>query len=165
MNQFKVVPMPEAVAERIRTTLQDDFGHQLQEVKLKSRALCRLCLQDGDMNVQKHILFSYMPVERNTNPYAEVGPVYVHDSCKEYSEKDVIPPDLKKRKYLTVRGYNTGQWLVAGVMCEGEKVEECIRRMFENTDVQYLHISDAMTGCFFVKVARDENRVSAVSEG
>ena len=154
MNRFRVTPLPQTVADHIRATMKDNFGHELTKVKLASRALCRFCLHDGNPDVQKHILFSYMPVEQDKNPYAEVGPVYIHDTCDQYKNTSVFPPDLKKRQYLTVRGYDAEQMLVAGVMSEGAAVEDAIDKLFDNKIIQYLHIGDATTGCYFLKVER-----------
>jgi hypothetical protein len=71
-----------------------------------------------------------------------------------HTRTPVFPPDLKKRKYLTVRGYSSDQILLAGDMSEGVFVEESIDRLFENSSIRYLHIGDATTGCYFPKVER-----------
>lgn len=154
MKKFKIVPISKEVVQKITSLLADDFGHKLSPVKLKSRALCRHSLSDGDINSnQEHILFSYMPVY-DLNPYSEVGPVYIIKGSAEYLDIYVFPPDLKKREFLTVRGYTKEQILTSGQMSKGEAIENVIELFFENELLDYILISDATSGCFFVKIAR-----------
>jgi hypothetical protein len=154
MKSFKVIPLAKEIVEKIQMNLEDGFGHKLTPVKLSSRALCRYSLSDGDTGSdQKHILFSYMPV-KDINPYSEVGPVYIIANSSAYEDIYVFPPDLKKRKFLTLRGYSSAQLLIAGEMSEGHKAEEILEIMFKNPDVEYILVSDASSGCFFVKIER-----------
>ena len=153
MRKFKIIPLSTDVAEKIRVSMKDDFGHALSYKTISGRALCRYCLGDGEPHHQ-HILFSYMPFEENKNPYSEIGPVYIHDKCKQYAAANVFPTDLGKRKYLQGRGYDSSQNLIAGDLVEGQKVEDMIDRMFEDPRVDYLHIRDGMTGCYFLKIER-----------
>lgn len=132
--------------------MHDDYGHELA-LTTPGRALCRLCLADGGPH-QKHILFSYRPFDENKNPYSEVGPVYVHDNCERYGDLNAFPPDLKKRKYLQVRGYDARQCLIAADLAEGSEVEGTIDKLFEDPRVEYLHIRDGLTGCYFMKIER-----------
>lgn len=63
--------------------------------------------------------------------------------------------DTNSQKQTSPQGhYDAEQILVAGVMSEGAAVEEAIDRLFDNKIVKYLHIGDATTGCYFVKVER-----------
>lgn len=153
MKKFKIIPLTTSVAEKIRTTMQDDHGHSLIAKTINGRGLCRLCLADG-APPQQHILFSYMPVQEDKNPYTEVGPVYIHDQCEQYRDVYALPPAMSSRKYLTVRGYDEGQFMVGGKMAEGERLEDAIDTLFNNPSIEYIHVSDASTGCYFFKVVR-----------
>ena len=152
MNRFKIIPITTEYAEKIRSSMRDDFGHELHTTSLTGRALCRFCLADGGPE-HKHILFSYMPVE-NLNPYAEVGPVYIHNECEQYADVFTIPQDLTTRKYLTVRGYNAEQNLIKGYMAKGDKIVETLDKLFENAEVESIRINDASSGCYFLKLVR-----------
>lgn len=153
MKKFKIIPLSKEYAEKIRNAMVDDYGHPLKAVTLKSRALCRYCLSDG-VPAMPHILFSYQPVAEDKNPYTETGPVFIHDHCEQYKEVHVFPPDLKTRKYLTIRGYDINQWMVAGIMSPGEEAEITIEKLFKNPEVEYVHVGDASTGCYFLKMVR-----------
>ena len=152
MSKFKIIPITKEYAQKIRSSMKDDFGHKLHTASLSGRALCRFCLADGGAE-QKHILFSYLPV-KNINPYAEVGPVYIHDNCEQYLEVYGVPHDLTTRKFLTIRGYSAGQNLIKGYMAKGNEIVETIDKLFENAEVESIHINDASSGCFFLKIVR-----------
>ena len=150
---YKLFAIDPGVATRIRSTLKDSYGHNLKEIVLKHRALCRHCLSDGELS-SPQILFSYSPFAENKTPYAEVGPVFIHVDCAPYDEGQGFPSDLKTRAHLTVRGYDERQMLLAGEMCKGLDVEDCIARMFQKDGISTVHISDASTGCFFLKAVK-----------
>ena len=153
MSRFKIIPITKEYAKKIRSCMRDDFGHELHTVSVTGRALCRFCLADGGPE-HKHILFSYMPVE-NINPYVESGPVYIHEECEQYVDVYTLPHDLTTRKYLTVRGYSAEQNLIKGYMAEGENVVETIHKLFENAAIESIHINDASSGCYFLKIVRE----------
>ena len=152
MSKFKIIPIAKEYAEKIRSSMKDDFGHELHSTSPTGRVLCRFCLSDGGPE-HKHILFSYSPVE-NINPYAEVGPVYIHDDCEKYVDVYAVPHDLTTRKYLTIRGYSAEQNLIKGYMAKGNEIEETIYKLFDNTEVESIHINDASSGCYFLKIVR-----------
>ena len=153
MSKFKIIPISKAYAEKIRSGMKDDFGHELHSTKLSGRALCRFCLADGGPE-HKHILFSYLPVE-NTNPYAEVGPVFIHENCEQYQDVYSVPHDLTTRRYLTVRGYSAEHNLIKGYMTSGNDIVETIHKLFRHAEVESIHINDASSGCYFLKLARE----------
>ena len=150
---YRIIPIDKQVASQIRETLRDNYGHKLKEAVLSHRALCRYCLADGDLR-ETQILFSYSPFYENKTPYAEVGPVFIHAECKQYDSRNGFPQDLKTRNYLTVRGYSNDQLLISGEMCKGEGIEATIERMFQQSRVDYIHINDARSGCFFMKLLK-----------
>jgi hypothetical protein len=153
MKKFEMIPLTKEYAEKIRTAMVDDHGHPLKAITLKSRALCRYCLSDGLPGMQ-HILFSYRPMADDKNPYTETGPVFIHDHCEQYKDIHVFPPAIKTRKHLTIRSYDSNQWLLSGIMSSGEEAESAIEKLFENPGTAYVHVGDASTGCFFLEVVR-----------
>ena len=155
MKSIKYCPIPSSYVQQMRTSMQDETGHNLVPRVLKHRALCRHCLSDGSLELPQ-ILFSYRPFRENANPYAETGPVFVHEHCEAYANDSVFPPDIRTRKFLTVRAYSSRQWMLSGHLVEGEKAEEKVEELFKNPEVAFVHINDASTGCFFVEAMLKE---------
>lgn len=106
------LPIPLEIAQEARRTRRDRFGHQLAVTR--TIAPCRLCLRIPN-EPEDVILLSYRPL-RDTGPYAEVGPIFIHaQDCRPYAELDKFPDDFLTRP-LVVRGYgHHGQIVDAAV--------------------------------------------------
>ena len=92
------VPIPDEIASEARRTLQDRFGHQLAVAR--NQGPCRSCLRISKAP-EDLILLSYQPLP-DTNPYAEIGPIFIHaHECTPYDSPD-FPADFIERE-LVVR--------------------------------------------------------------
>lgn len=160
MANFKVFPIPDSVAQRIRETRLDDFGHHLPiSVATESdTGPCRSCLKvfvPGD----GRILFSYAPNQCD-HPYNEIGPVYIHEQpCLPYNDHKSFPPELRTRRPMTLRCYAVdgtmiGAELVGTELAGGRTVEEVIETLFEQSEIKYLHARTASVGCYIARVER-----------
>lgn len=145
--------MPTPAAERVRTSLRDDFGNALSPQIDDGTGPCRHCL-DVAAPGDRLILFSYRPFEQ-PSLYQEVGPVFVHaDGCTQYSPQNEAPPYFLTRPLL-LRPYTANhhiqgsqRWVDAG------DLEGAAREMLGNPDVQYLHARSQLRGCYMFRVER-----------
>src|SRR5512132_790849 len=120
MSNFRVFPIPNSVARRIREKRIDDFGHHLS-VSVASESdtgPCRSCLTVF-VPGEGRLLFSYTPNQYD-HPYNEIGPIYIHEKdCQPYTDYEIFPPELRTRRSLTLRCYAND-----GRMVDGELVGE-----------------------------------------
>jgi len=66
---------------------------------------------------------------------------------------DVVPESMRNR-LLSLRAFDaTGMMLDADVV-EGDGVEALIDRMFEDTNVAYIHAHNARRGCYAARIDR-----------
>lgn len=155
MFNYKVFPIPNSVAARIREVRVDDFGHQLSlsPATESDSGPCRSCLtvfRPGE----GRILFSYGPNQHN-HPYNEVGPIYIHEkACKPYADHEAFPAELKTRRPLVLRCYDDNGILVGGELVGERPVEDVIRDLFEKCNVKYLHARTATVGCYIARIER-----------
>ena len=109
MSQFKIIPMSATVAERIRTTRQDDFGNDVLDQVTTGYGPCRLTLKAFKPGVDRRLLFSYSPFEQE-GLYAEKGPVFISDAhMAPYADVHRFPPEIKADPVnfsLSLSGYN-----------------------------------------------------------
>ncbi len=92
------LPIPDEIAALARETLRDGFGHQLHVER--NQAPCRSCLRISKAPGVL-ILLSYQPLP-DTNPYAEIGPIFIHAyACDPYRSRE-FPADFLERE-LVVR--------------------------------------------------------------
>ncbi|QTN21442.1 DUF1203 domain-containing protein [Rhizobacter sp. AJA081-3] len=114
---------------------------------------CRHCLQliaEGD----DKLVLAYRPFSR-LQPYAEVGPIFLHQrACKRY-EAEGLPVWFAYLQPALIRGYGHDDWIryeTGNVVAGSELGAEC-ERILSNPDVAYVHIRSKYN-CFQCRVDR-----------
>ncbi|HVV55064.1 MAG TPA: DUF1203 domain-containing protein [Mucilaginibacter sp.] len=158
MNNFKIVPLPKELAQRIRETRQDDFGHQVIEQVATGSGPCRVSLRPFEKGVDKRLLFTHSPFDID-NPYCQPGPVFINaDDVEEYSDIYRFPPEIKANKTsfpLSLIGYNKEQMMVLSRLVGDNDVDEMITEIFEtNNHVEYLHARNSQACCYICRIER-----------
>ena len=158
MASFKVFPIPNSVARRIRDTRLDDLGHHLHvsAATKNENGPCRSCLKVF-VPGERRILFSYAPNQCD-HPYNEMGPIYIHEQrCHPYTDHSSFPPELRTRRPMTLRCYAAHGTMIGAELvglAAGRPVEEAIETLFEQSEIKYLHARTASVGCFIPRVER-----------
>ena len=116
---------------------------------------CRHCLQPIAPGESKLIL-AYRPFDK-LQPYAEVGPIFLHErDCPRY-ESDHLPGWFQYLQPALVRGYGHDDWIryeTASVL-PGEELEEACKTILADPQVAYVHIRSKYN-CFQCRVDRAE---------
>ena len=148
-EDMKYTPIPQDVAEQARQTLHDGFGHQLRIER--NQGPCRVCL-GFSKEPEDLILLSYQPLA-DTNPYAEIGPIFIHPhKCAPYGSR-AFPAAFLDRE-LVVRAYDAdGRITDATVAAPGE-AQAASAAFLANTDVAEVHVRSRSYTCFLFKVER-----------
>ena len=114
---------------------------------------CRHCLgliADGE---QKLVL-GYRPFSR-PQPYAEVGPIFLHaKECERY-ESDSLPTWFRHLQPAVIRGYGHDDWIryETGTVVPGEQLATACEEILSNSEVAYVHIRSKYN-CFQCRVDR-----------
>ena len=148
-KDMKYTPIPQEVAEQARKTLRDGFGHQLRVER--NQGPCRLCL-GFSKEPEDLILLSYQPLA-DTNPYAEVGPIFIHPhNCMPYGSHE-FPADFLDRE-LVVRAYDAdGRISDATVAAPGE-AQAASAAFLTDEKIAEVHVRSRSYTCFLFKVER-----------
>lgn len=155
MSNFRVFPIPNSVASRIREDRVDEFGHRLSVsvATANDTGPCRSCLTVF-VPGEGRLLFSYAPNPYD-HPYNEIGPIYIHEiECRPYTDHENFPPELRTRRPLVLRCYDDDGMMVGGQLVGERPVEEVIDSMFDKSEVKYLHARTASVGCYIARVER-----------
>ncbi|WP_341891380.1 DUF1203 domain-containing protein [Variovorax sp. YR752] len=114
---------------------------------------CRHCLQliaeSDDM-----LVLAYRPFD-GTHPYAEVGPIFLHQhACPRY-EADRLPAWFAHLQPALVRGYAPDDWIryETGDVVAGSELFASCERILSSVDVAYVHIRSKYN-CFQCRVDR-----------
>jgi hypothetical protein len=158
MSKFKIVPISKAYAQKIRSTMADDFGHKITEKVAAGSGPCRVSLKPFKKGVDKRLLLTHSPFEID-NAYNQPGPVFINsDEVEEYADVYRFPPEIKadrKSFPLSLIGYDVDQQMVFTKLVGDADVDELIGEIFDHhADVEYLHARNAQACCFICKIER-----------
>ena len=159
MKQFKIVPLSEEYANKIRQANKDDFGHPVVEQVATGKGPCRVSLRPFKVGEDARLLISHSPFSVD-NAYNQPGPVFIHKKEVE-AYKDIyrFPPELKADKksfHLTLIGYNKEQIMIYTKMVgENDDVDLLIPEIFKGQpEIDYLHARSSEACCFICKIER-----------
>jgi len=158
MNKFKIIPISKNYAERIRSTMRDDFGHDVIEQTATGLGPCRVSLKPFKKGVDKRLLLTHSPFKID-NAFDQPGPVFINaEEVEEYTDVYRFPPEIKADKkhfHLTLIGYDKNQMMVYTRLVGDNDVDEMIIKIFEeHPEVLYLHARSAEACCYICKIER-----------
>ena len=149
-DSFRISPLPRELTSRIRREMKDDFGHTLAVRRDSSRHQCRACLQLTEPQ-EGFILLAYSPFTSD-QPYAEVGPIFIHErECRPYEDTREYPSEFP-REAVVLRAYNERDEIEDAGFVGERPVEKAIASLFENPRVSYLHARNSTYGCFMFRI-------------
>ncbi|RYE07741.1 MAG: DUF1203 domain-containing protein [Hyphomicrobiales bacterium] len=148
--------MPSELAARYRAGEADANG-QAPERRISDGdgVPCRHCLG----NVAKgdaYLTLAYRPFPA-PQPYAEVGPVFLHaDACPAHDPARGLPERERRGSGRILRGYGADDRIVygTGMVLANADIEEAAMKLFERGDVAYLHLRSAANNCFTLRIDR-----------
>jgi hypothetical protein len=147
---LQYVPIPLEIAQEARRTRRDAFGHDIEVYR--DTGPCRVCLRIST-SPENLLLLSYQPLP-DRNPYAEVGPIFIHEhECVPYNSLDAFPEDFASRE-LVLRAYDgNGRIFDAAVAPSGEGARVATE-FLTNAAVHEVHVRHTSYTCFDFKIVR-----------
>ncbi len=107
---------------------------------------CRVSLEDAQIG-EEVILLNYQH-HKTKSPYRGNGPIFVRKNAKTVKLDVNEIPEMLLRRLLSLRGFDQDGILLDASVVEGSHLKEQMIRMFENADIQYIHIHNAKPGCY-----------------
>jgi Protein of unknown function (DUF1203) len=154
---FRVDAIPAAELDRIRANGLDDFGNPLtpRVVRHSGGTPPRCCLREADAG-ERVVLIAYRPSDVG-GPYAEVGPVFVHERrCDGYAAAGRYPEGFRHRQQL-LRAYDERGRQVENVIVDGVRAEFAIDDLLGRQDVAFVHSRNVLAGCYMFAITRDRS--------
>jgi hypothetical protein len=158
MKKFKIIPLSEAYAASIRTSMKDEFGHEVMEQLATGMGPCRVSLQPFAVGEDTRLLFSYSPFAID-NVFNQPGPVFIYKKEVEaYADIHRFPPAIKADNInfpLSLIGYSDDQRMVFTRLVGDDDVDMLILEIFDKyPGVAYLHARNAEACCFICRIER-----------
>ena len=113
---------------------------------------CRVSLEDAEIG-EEVILLPYQHHKTNS-PYQSSGPIFVRKIAKSSIYEINEIPKMFNHRLLSLRGYDKNAIMKDASVIEGNNLKEQIFKIFENDDIQYIHIHNAKPGCYNCLVER-----------
>ncbi len=156
MRNFKIIPLSEEFATKIRREKKDDYGLEVIEQLATGKGPCRISLKPFETGEDIRLLFRHSPFEIE-NAFDQPGPIFINKkSVKAYDDIYNFPPEIKKDKEnfpLSLIGYSNDQKMVFTQLVGDSDVEDLIEDIFNTNDkVAYLHARNSEACCFICKI-------------
>jgi len=158
MSTFKIIPLSEAYAQKIRKLMKDDFGHDVLEQVATGKGPCRVSLKPFDIGGDIRMVLSHSPFVVD-NAFNQPGPIFIHKKEVEaYRDVNRFPPEIKADKHnfpLSLIGYNKEQEMIFTKLVGDADIDTLITEIFAaESKIEYLHARNAAAGCFICKIER-----------
>ncbi len=158
MSRFRVIPLSTAVAERIRTTRQDDFDNKVLEQVATGYGPCRVSLTTFRPGHDRRLLFSYSPFAEE-GLYSERGPLFIHaEAVEPYQDIHRFPPEIKCDPVhfpLSLLGYSADHRMnFARLVGQNDVDEFLVEVLNQHYEVAYLHVRNAEACCYICTIER-----------
>ncbi len=154
MPQFKALDTKTARA--YQNGAPDAFGNTPERaISTGTGNYCRHCLQHIPEGNEMLIL-AHKPFE-TTQPYAEIGPIFLcANRCLSGTGAE-DPAILKTSPDYLIKGYSEQDRIIygTGAITPTEEIQNKVREIFAREDVAYIHVRSARNNCYQLRIDRD----------
>lgn len=159
MSNFRIVPVPAELAERVRTSRRDEYGNNVLEQVATGYGPCRLTLRAFRPGEDRRLLLTYSPFAQE-GLYAERGPIFISATDTEpYADVHRFPPEIKADPVnfpLSLLGYSVDHRMNFTQLVGDRDIDQLIDDVFEQRpEVAYLHVRNSEACCFICAVERE----------
>jgi hypothetical protein len=113
---------------------------------------CRVSLEDAEPGERLLLLtFEHHGVD---SPYRASGPIYVREGAVQADPAVNEVPLQLRRRLLSVRAYSAAGMMRDASVVEGKDLEGAVETLFADPKVAYLHLHNAIPGCYAARVER-----------
>ena len=156
MSMLRFVSMPTDIANTFRTGALDANG-QPPERRVADGDVgpCRHC-QRRIVAGEAYLTLAYRPFAA-LQPYAECGPIFLHDdNCERYPESAEMPPMFNVWKHALLRGYGADDRIVygTGIVVPPADVEATAEKILAEEQVRYVHMRSSTNNCYQLRIER-----------
>lgn len=116
------------------------------------RMPCRVSLRDAE-DGDTVILLNYEHLAVDS-PYRSSYAIYVRENAAEHQLAAGELPEIMQSRPLSLRAFDTAGMLLDACLAHGPDVAERIERLLGHEQAAYLHVHNAMHGCYAVRVVR-----------
>ena len=113
---------------------------------------CRISLEDAEMG-EEVILFTFTHHECSS-PYQASGAIFIRKNVATAELAINEVPKMLKHRLLSLRAYDEIGMMRDAQTIEGHRASDTINLIFNNKNISYIHIHNAIPGCYNCLVER-----------
>jgi len=154
MQKLKIVAMPTAVAEAVRSSMKSPlYGFPAHRETAAGRAPCRHCLKLIRPQEEELILFTY-DAFHGQGVWPSPGPVYIHaGTCPPFSGNGTVPAEYGGQP-LTLEAFGGNRERLLERLVKDTGGESALAEIFAHPAVEYVHVRSTTAGCYLFRVER-----------
>ena len=142
-------------ARAMQAGAPDDNGQTAEIVISDGNANeCRHCMQFIEQG-EPMLIFGHRPFN-SVQPFAELGPVLLHQrQCEQYKSSHGLP-DIYTDREMIVRAYTAEDRIIYGTgkVIPMHTLNARAEALFREPDVAYLHVRSASNNCYHFRLER-----------
>ena len=146
--------MPSHLAAAYRAGAPDANGQVPERhVSVSGGEPCRHCLGVVAAG-EAYLILGYRPFPA-PQPYAEIGPVFLHaEACPAYPPTHGLPEREQRGSGRILRGYGADHRIVYGTgrVVANDGIEAAAAEILARDDVAYIHMRSAAYNCFTLRI-------------
>jgi Protein of unknown function (DUF1203) len=151
---IRFVALETALVASLRAGAQDANGQTPElGVTPASGYPCRHCLELM-LAGEAFLTLAHRPFPA-LQPYAEVGPIFLHASACRRGGGTITPAFLNSPRYI-MRGYGADDRIVDGTgnIVATAEIPAAAEALFVDARVKYLHVRSASNNCYHCRIER-----------
>ena len=116
---------------------------------------CRHCLSQVAAG-EPYLILAYCPFPQ-LQPYAEVGPIFLHATpCEAYDDCATLPAIYRGGEPRILRGYNRNGRIIYGTgkIVPPQEIAAYAAELLDDPDVAYVHVRSSTNNCFACRIDR-----------
>jgi hypothetical protein len=156
MNSIRFSAMPTSIARAFQNGAPDANGQTPERhVSDGDGTPCRHCLNDVAAG-EPYLILAYRPFPA-AQPYAEVGPIFLHaEPCARYPESAELPPVVARSQRMLIRGYNQQNRIIYGTgqVVPSDTIPAVAAVLLQRPEVAYVHVRSATNNCYSCRIDR-----------
>ena len=153
-QKIRTSGLPTDIVRKLQNGGMDSNG-QLPEVHISNGegVPCRHCLKYVKAGVE-YLILGHRPF-RSVQPYAELGPIFLHaEECEAYTSQQGVPETITANSEYILRGYDIDERIVYGTG-EVTPISEIGRKASEllaDERVEFVHVRSSTNNCYAVRI-------------
>ena len=155
MSKITFTPIPTTHAQDFWSGAPD--AHDMTPERHVSDGLsvpCRHCLKTVAAG-EEYLVLAYRPFD-TAQPYAEIGPIFLHaEPCEAYNQ-DILPALFLGGEPRLLKGYGYDNRIIYGTgrIVEPDDITDYAGNLLDDPSVAYIHMRSSLNNCYSCRIDR-----------